>query len=142
VFSEAGNWNHASALAGELLEQLSIGRVNSTLIADSLHELAWTLSRAGRGPELLAILPEEPLPWVRAARSFASGDPQGSADICGAMGALTEEARDRLWRAESLVEQHRRPEADSELQRALAFYRSVGATRYIRKGESLLAESA
>jgi class 3 adenylate cyclase/tetratricopeptide (TPR) repeat protein len=142
VFSEAGNWNHASALAGELLEQLTIGRVNSTLIADSLHELAWTLSPAGRGSELLAILPEEPLPWVRAAWSFASGDLQGAADICGAMGALTEEARDRLWRAESLVEQHRRPEADSELQRALAFYRSVGATRYIRKGESLLAESA
>jgi hypothetical protein len=41
-----------------------------------------------------------------------------------------------------LIEQDRRAEADVELQRALAFYRSVGATRYIRQAEGLLAESA
>jgi hypothetical protein len=29
-----------------------------------------------------------------------------------------------------------------QLQKALAFYRSVGATRYIREAEGLLAESA
>jgi hypothetical protein len=41
-----------------------------------------------------------------------------------------------------LIEQDRRAEADVELQRALAFYCSVGATRYIRQAEGLLAESA
>jgi hypothetical protein len=41
-----------------------------------------------------------------------------------------------------LVEQGRRAEADEHLHRALAFYRSVGATRYVREGESLLAASA
>jgi hypothetical protein len=61
---------------------------------------------------------------------------------CGAMGARTEDARDRLWLAESLVKQGRRADADIELQRALAFYRSVGATRYIREGEALLSASA
>jgi len=142
VFSEAGDWDQAMALAGELLEQLRIGRVSSALIADSLHVLAWTLARAGRAEELLAILPEERLPWVQAASAFACGNLQASADICGAMGARTEEARDRLWLAGSLVDLQRRSEADIELQRALAFYRSVGATRYVRAGEALLAASA
>ena len=69
-------------------------------------------------------------------------DPKQPADICGGMGAATQEARVRLWLAETLVEQNRRGEADVELQRALAFYRSVGATRYIRQAEGLLAASA
>ena len=142
VFSESGDWGQATTLAGELLEQLKIGRVSSALVADSLHELAWTLSRAGRGREVLSVLPAERLPWVQAAAAFASGDLRAAADICGAMGARTEEARDRLWLAESLVDRQRRSEADIELQRALGFYRSVGATRYIRAGEALLAESA
>ena len=34
------------------------------------------------------------------------------------------------------------PRPTSQLQRALAFYRSVGATRYIREGEALLAHAA
>jgi hypothetical protein len=33
-----------------------------------------------------------------------------------------------------LVAESRRAEADEQLQRALAFWRSVGATRYIREG--------
>jgi hypothetical protein len=37
---------------------------------------------------------------------------------------------------------NRRVEAEVELQRALSFYRSVGATRYIREGEALFAASA
>ena len=142
IFSEIGDWDRAAALAGEMVEQLSIGRVSSALVADSLHELAWTLSRIGRAAELLAILPAENLPWVRAASAYAEGNLRASADVCAEMGARTEEARDRLWLAESLVDQQRRAEADVELQQALAFYRSVGATRYIRAGESLLAASA
>ena len=31
---------------------------------------------------------------------------------------------------------------DDQVQRALAFYRSVGATRYIEEGEALLAATA
>ena len=142
IFSEIGDWDRATALAGELAEQLKSGEVNGALVADSLHELAWTLCRLGRAQELIAVLPAEDLPWVRAASAFAAGDLRESADVCAEMGARTEEARDRLWLAESLVDQQRRPEADVELHQALAFYRSVGATRYVRAGESLLAASA
>ncbi len=90
----------------------------------------------------LDALPEDDSLWVRAAASFAAGDLRRAADICGVMGAVTEEARDRLWLAESLIKQNRRAEADIELQRALAFYRSVGATRYVLEAETLLAVSA
>ena len=48
----------------------------------------------------------------------------------------------RLRSAEQLVHEGRRAEADEQLRRALAFYRSVGATRWIREGEALLAASA
>ena len=36
----------------------------------------------------------------------------------------------------------RRAEADAELKRSLAFWRSVGATAYVREGEALLAEAS
>jgi hypothetical protein len=91
---------------------------------------------------LIAVLPSDDIPWVHAAVAFASGDLRLAADICCEMGAVTEEARDRLWLAESLIEQNHRAEADVELQPALAFYRSVGATRYIRQAQALLAASA
>ena len=58
------------------------------------------------------------------------------------MGALPVEARVRLCAAEWLLENGRRAEADVELQRSLAFWRSVGAHRYFRAGEALLAASA
>ncbi|MDQ6821867.1 MAG: hypothetical protein M3076_16280 [Actinomycetota bacterium] len=77
-----------------------------------------------------------------AAEAFAAGDVRRAADICGEMGAVTEEARDRLWLAQALINQNRRAEADVELQRALAFYGSEAATRYVREAEGLLAASA
>ena len=52
------------------------------------------------------------------------------------------EAYARLRVARQLVEEGRRAEADVQLQRSLAFWREVGATRYVREGEALLAASA
>jgi class 3 adenylate cyclase len=141
VFSECGDLQHAATLADELLALLraerGIGWAN-----DILHVLAWILTALGRERELIEVLPKVDVPWVYAAMSFASGNLRAAADACGAMGAVTEEARDRLWLAGALIEQNRRSEADVEMRRALAFYRSVGATRYIREAEGLLAASA
>ena len=52
------------------------------------------------------------------------------------------EALARLRAAEQLIAEGRRAEADEQLQRSLAFWRSVGATRYIREGEALLAAAS
>jgi tetratricopeptide (TPR) repeat protein len=141
VFRECGDSKRAASLADELLAELRAGgELGGT--HQSLHVLAWTLSALGKGHELIGVLPKADVPWVQAAKAFASGNLGQAAEICAAMGAVTEEARDRLWLAEALVKQNRRADADTQLQRALAFYRSVGATRYIREGEALLAASA
>ena len=78
-------------------------------------------------------------PWRRAAAAYVSGDFGIAADAYSAMGALPEEAQARLRAAEVFVREGRRAEADEELQRSLAFWRSVGATAYVREGEALLA---
>ena len=52
------------------------------------------------------------------------------------------EAYARLRAAENLVREGRRAEADAELERSLAFWRTAGATAYVREGEALLAASA
>ena len=54
--------------------------------------------------------------------------------MLGEIGALASEAYCRLSAA--------RAGDLTQLEPALAFYRSVGATRYVREGESLLAASA
>ena len=74
------------------------------------------------------------LPWVRAGLAFARGDAAGAADLLGGIGARSSEAYCRLAAA--------RAGDLSQLEPALAFYRSVGAARFVREGESLLAESA
>jgi hypothetical protein len=108
-----------------------------------VHVLSWTLSEAGRGPTLAAVLaPHTAKPWARAATAFAEGEPWEAADICAEMGAVSEEAYARLAAARMLAAEGRRAEADEQLRGALGFYRSVGARRYVQEGETLLAASA
>jgi hypothetical protein len=45
----------------------------------------------------------------------------------------------RLRAAQQLLVEGERAEADEQLQKALAFYQSVGATRRIRETEAVLA---
>ena len=80
--------------------------------------------------------------WLEAARAYAAGVFEEAAGIHAEMGAVVEEAYARLRAAEAYVRAGRPGEADAQLQRALAFYRSVGATAYIREAESLFAASA
>ena len=142
VFMENGDRERAATLAQEFVVFLGEEAVNLGWAMDHLHLLASTLVSLGRGHDLVDVLPEMDYPWVRAAAALARGDVGESADICAAMGARTEEAHDRLLLAELLIEQGRRADADVELQRALAFYSAVGATRYVHQGEALLAASA
>ena len=51
-------------------------------------------------------------------------------------------ARPLHTRAEQLVAEGRHAEADAQLERALAFWRSVGATRYIRQAEALARDAS
>jgi class 3 adenylate cyclase/tetratricopeptide (TPR) repeat protein len=141
VLSECGDLDAAGVLGDEIVAALRAGRGTDYALV-STHILAWALAMLGRAEELIGSLPKSEVPWVQAARAYASGDLRAAAEICAGMGAVTEEAHDRLGLARELIAQQRRSEADVELQRALSFYRGVGATRYIRDAEALLAESA
>jgi len=70
-------------------------------------------------------------PWVRAARAVASGDLVGGAEILEQTGARTYAAFYRLHAG-----------TEDGVRRALEFYRSVGATHFVREGETMLAASA
>jgi hypothetical protein len=80
--------------------------------------------------------------WDRAAEAVLDGRWVDAADAYDEIGTQPFAALAALRATQTFVEEGRRAEADEQLHRALAFYRSVGATRYIREGESLLAASA
>jgi hypothetical protein len=71
-----------------------------------------------------------------------NGDFETEGDDSEKEGRRTTAALARLRAAERLVLEGRRSEADIHLQKALAFYRAVGAKRYIRRGEALLAAAS
>jgi tetratricopeptide (TPR) repeat protein len=110
----------------------------------------WTLpltavvSALGRSDELAPVFDSATLStrWLEAARAYAGGTFEEAADVCADMGAVADEAFIRLRAAEALVQAGRRAEADAQLHRALAFYRSVGASAYIAEAEGLFAATA
>jgi tetratricopeptide (TPR) repeat protein len=107
-------------------------------------ELAWILTRLGRQDEVLkaAARAARRSKWLDAAIAFARGEVELAADICADIGVLPNEAYTRLKAAEELMKQGRRADADAQLELALEFYRSVGASFYIREAEALMAQSA
>jgi class 3 adenylate cyclase/tetratricopeptide (TPR) repeat protein len=143
LFFSIGNEERADAIFEELLaaqsqlHQLGFAGVDA-------YALAWLGVRLGRADDVAALLNSDPLdtPWTRAGKAVLAGDLAGAADLLGEIGALSQEAFLRLRAAEQFVGEGRRAEADDQLSRALAFYRSVGATRHVREGEALLAASA
>ncbi|HEY8777270.1 MAG TPA: AAA family ATPase [Gaiellaceae bacterium] len=143
IFLSVGNRSRAGETLGETVAGLAdLPRLGFAVIEFPLH--AWVAEALGRASDLVEVIEGEPWksPWLRSALAVASGDFIAAADILGGMGIVSHESFFRLRAAERLVDEGRRAEADEQLPRALAFYRSVGATRYVREGEALLAASA
>jgi hypothetical protein len=63
-------------------------------------------------------------------------------EIFAGMRARPPEAAARRRAAEAHFAAGRRAEGEAELERALDFWRSVGATTYLREGEALLAAAS
>ena len=107
-------------------------------------EFAFAMSALGREQELRQAIDNAGLakPWADLGLALASRDFAQAADTLNALGIPTYEAHARLRNARQLAVAGRRPEADIELRQALSFWRSVGARRYIREGEALLAATA
>jgi hypothetical protein len=64
-----------------------------------------------------------------------------AADMVSPTGILTLESNLRFRGGQRLVAQGRHAEAKVELERALAFYREVGASAYVSEIEAALAEA-
>jgi class 3 adenylate cyclase/tetratricopeptide (TPR) repeat protein len=94
-----------------------------------LHELAVVLAELGRGVELAAATAEvrKRTPWLEAALALAGGEDLTAAELYDRIGARPDAALARLRAAAALRESGRDAEAATELDRALAFYASVGA---------------
>jgi class 3 adenylate cyclase/tetratricopeptide (TPR) repeat protein len=141
VFAVADR-HRAEGLAAELFaaaaaQDFVIGGSES----EWLNDLVVAVPLLGKERQLLEGLAHAEIstPWRKAAVAYVSGDFLGAADVYASLGALPEEAYSRLRAADALLSEGRRAEADVELQQALAFWRSVGATAYVREGEALLA---
>jgi predicted ATPase/class 3 adenylate cyclase len=132
VFFELGERQEAGALAQELLGQIQT-RTGGALPTGAIIQMAWLAIGGSRHEAYLEMLGRAPIrtPWIEAAQAILTGEPVRAADILGRIGARPEEAFTRL-----------RSGDPAQATRALEFYRWVGATRYIREGEQLLAATA
>ena len=142
VLLATGRRADAVAVADELVGLVSSSM--STIASWWSTVLAIVLTKLGRADEFAPVLAEAAMStrWLDAARAYAAGAFEEAADIYADIGSVPDEAFARLRAAEALIEAGRRAEGDTQLQRALAFYRSVDATAYIREAESLFAASA
>ncbi len=139
VFAVAGEHDRALPPARALLEVL---RAGGTLgfAAINLPFLASASLRIGLADELRdALRGQSATRWVETARTYAARDFVAVAEMLREIGSRPDEAEARRWAGEQLLAEGRRDEAEAQLQQALAFYRSVGATRYVRECEALLA---
>ncbi len=131
VRARLGLLDEAVQAADELLEDWSRARMLGT--AEWLLDLAYVLVPLGRLDDLEQALGRVKLdfPWLGAARAYAAGDPAAAAEVFREIGDRPDEAYMRLQSG-----------IDGEVRKAIDFYRSVGATRYVREGEAMLAATA
>ena len=115
------------------------------------HDAIWTLgfefffsrTALSHDAELREVIAAAPAwPWKELATACLDRDFVRAADMWATAGSPPWEARLRLRAAEELIEAGRRPEGEAELAKALAFYRSVGATYFLERGQELLAKTA
>ena len=131
--------HRASSLATEFLGLLqSGGELQFAVIA--LPSFAAATHRLGLAGTLGdAVAERGPRPWFQVLRASASGDLVRAADLLFEIGSLPDEAEARLLAAEALLARGERKAGEEQLERALAFFRGVRATRFVDAGEALAA---
>jgi tetratricopeptide (TPR) repeat protein len=129
VFRTVGNRRRAGETLTEAIEVLRRQHPLALSVYDSPLLMLAALE-LGREGEVVAELEREPFksPWLRASLAVAARDFVAAAEICNDMGARAYEELFRLKAGD-----------DENVRHALAFYREVAATRYIREAEEFLA---
>jgi hypothetical protein len=133
----------AEALAGELDKILGDVFTRKVWAANTLFELASALHALGRplDPLVNAAASHPGRVWHRAAAALAQGGTAEAVELLAAAGAATYAAHFRLVLAEEFDAAGRAAAAAAERERALEFFRSVAANRYIREGEAVLGRT-
>jgi hypothetical protein len=90
--------------------------------------------------ELVPLAPEGP--WKDLLLAGSAGDMTCVADLYASFGVSTHEAFTRMFLGEDLIASGQQTDGAAQLERALAFYRSVGATFLVDRGKALLAKEA
>jgi tetratricopeptide (TPR) repeat protein len=129
-----GTGDHAQALAlfDEALDRVrELPRLGFAVYP--FHTLAWLARSFGREAEIEALLSKERAisRWIPVSQAVLADDFHHAADLLAEIGAPAWEAFYRLQSGR-----------EDDVRAALDFYRGVGATRYVREGEALLAASA
>jgi class 3 adenylate cyclase len=132
-----GRLDEARETAEEALALLETGISRAGF--DLAHLVFAAIELGMDGERVLAVARRSK--WAEAARLTFAGELGRAADVYGETGAVTDEAEARLRSGIALLEAGRQPEGEAETARALAFYRGVGATYYIRRGEAALARA-
>jgi class 3 adenylate cyclase/tetratricopeptide (TPR) repeat protein len=134
VYLAVGREAEAREFGTELIEQMKRSAEWRVL------DFSFVAGPLGLADELRERLEQLPPTRLNAANLALVDRDYGRAAELFDEGGVAFAAADsrRLWGAQ-LASEGRHREAEEQLGQALAFYRSVGATRYIREGEALLA---
>jgi len=138
-YAELGRWDDARQLVHELIPVIR-AHPDAAGWESMVAPHAGRLGVREELREIVATAP--PSAWTDASLLSLDLDFHGAAEIFAAMPSPTLEAWQRRSAGEHLIEAGRRAEGEVELAKALAFYRSVGATFFIQRAEALLAKSA
>ncbi len=87
------------------------------------------------------LTPRRHRKWAEAARWYFAREFGRAADVYNEIGTVTDEAEARLRSGRALLGAHKLSEGAAETERALVFFRGVGATYFVRQGEAALAEA-
>ena len=120
------------------------GELESQAPGPWLLDYVFALLRLGREGELEGRGDElgPDTPWRAAALLAAQGDLVAAAESLHVIGARSLESYARLRAASRLSADGRHAEAAAQLERALAFYRDVGAEAMLREAEALRAAAS
>jgi class 3 adenylate cyclase/tetratricopeptide (TPR) repeat protein len=137
VLESVGRADEAESLLDELLAVWPERCPSSYWLAD----VAFTLESLGAAERLREAgrAVRGPSRWLDAALAVAAVDFGGAVDLYATVGSLPDEAFARLLAARQAGEQGARERAERELRIALDTFRRLGAARFVRGGEALLA---
>jgi tetratricopeptide (TPR) repeat protein len=121
-------------------EALHVLRRDPFARAWALPEIAVDLERVAEAREILEKLP--PSTGRSAMLALLDGRFEEAADHYAAANILLFEAEARLRAGKQLVASARREDAQRQLERGLAFFRSAGASIFVEEAERLVVEAA